>query len=84
MQPKNDSNRIWMTTREAAEALSLNPGTLRVLRMVDRQRGIDGWNKVGPLGVRYRKFGGAYRYFVPDILSAGPQAELQPEPREAA
>jgi len=73
----NNPKRFWLSTREAAEALGLNQGTLRTMRCLDRKRGIDGWNKVGTLGVRYRKVGGVYRYYAPDVLSGGPKTEPQ-------
>jgi hypothetical protein len=80
MTLKHNSDRIWLSTKEAAAALALHEGTLRTMRCLDRKRGIDGWSRVGTLGVRYRKVGGVYRYYAPDIWSGGPQTE----PEEAA
>jgi hypothetical protein len=72
MASKNNFDRLWLSSRECAQVLGLNECTLRLWRMIDKRRGIDGWNQPGRGGLRYRRVGRAVRYWSASVLQ-GPQ-----------
>ncbi len=65
----------WLTTRETAEILRVDEGTLRNWRSADMREGPGTVDRPGRGGLVYRRFSGAVRYWAPSVL--GP-AQLTP------
>jgi hypothetical protein len=70
-------NRLWLSGAELAELLGVSEGTLRIWRCADRRNGADGWRIPGRANIRYRRFGKSVKYYMPDVLTGGPQIEAQ-------
>jgi hypothetical protein len=61
MTPR-DNNRVWATEKEAARLLGLSVATLRNWRSQEMRLG-------RKPRLNWRKFGGAVRYYLPDLMS---------------
>jgi len=73
---KRESETKWVKDTEAAALLGLSPGTLRNWRTEDVKAGRV-WPQPGRGGLRWRKFGGAVRYYLSTELVEGAVAEVQ-------
>lgn len=67
-----DRQPRWITDKEIAALLHLNPGTIRTWRMLDSREGRGTAERPGRGGLVYRRFGRAVRYLlVPELLGQG-------------
>jgi len=73
---KRESETKWVKDTEAAALLGLSPGTLRNWRTEDVKAGRV-WPQPGRGGLRWRKFGGAVRYYLSAELVDGAVAGVE-------